>query len=310
MSFEPNLSTRDLRAILALSQTRNFGQAALRMHLSQSALSALIARVEKQLGARLFERSTRAVELTDAGHVFLHHAQELLSSTQRAWHAVNDTVQLNSGTITVAALPSLAASVVPVLFAEFAQRYPAVRLSLLDTLSGEAFELVRQGKVDFALTAANPQQEDLRYIQLATDQFVLLCTHDHPLAVQTTPVRLEDSLDYPHISMTAGASVRQYIDAYLWSKGHKFAPAYELEYVATIGALVSAGQGVSALPEAAVSLLRDPRLHQLTLTEPIERPLGVVARRHLPMSSAAQAMYQMLAGHTQHYFASCIRAST
>lgn len=302
MSLEPNFSTRDLRAILALSQTRNFGQAAVRMHLSQSALSALIARVEKQLGAKLFERSTRAVELTDAGQVFLLYAQDLLRDTQLAWQAVSDVVQLHSGTVTVAALPSLAASVVPTLFAEYAKQYPAVRLSLLDTLSGEAFDLVRQGKVDFALTAANPQQEDLRYTQLATDQFVLLCPEGHPLTASSAPILLEDTLHYPHVSMGSGASVRQYLDVYLWGKGHKFTPAYELDHIATIGALVSAGQGISALPGAAVSLLRDPRLQQLPLALDIERPLGVVARRHFPLSSAAQAMYQMLVGHTEMYF--------
>ena len=93
---DANLSTKDLRAVVALSQTKSFGQAALLVHLSQSALSALIARVEAQIGARLFERTTRAVELTDAGHVFIAHAQEILRDTQRALQAVTDTVQLRT----------------------------------------------------------------------------------------------------------------------------------------------------------------------------------------------------------------------
>ena len=153
---EANLSTKDLRAVVALSQTKSFGQAALQVHLSQSALSALIARVEAQIGARLFERTTRAVELTDAGHVFIAHAQEILRDTQRALRAVTDTVQLRTGSVTVAALPSLAASLLPKVFAEFTRIHPGVRLALLDTLSGPALDLVRDGKVDFALTAADP----------------------------------------------------------------------------------------------------------------------------------------------------------
>ena len=292
---EANLSTKDLRAVVALSQTKSFGQAALLVHLSQSALSALIARVEAQIGARLFERTTRAVELTDAGHVFIAHAQEILRDTQRALRAVTDTVQLRTGSVAVAALPSLAASLLPKVFAEFTRIHPEVRLSLLDTLSGPAFDLVRDGKVDFALTAADPKQEDLAYEQLMEDQFFLICPDDHPLSRQTGPVPIETTLDYPHVSMPSSASVRQYIDADLHSKGLYFAPVFEVDHIATIGALVSAGLGISALPETAVSLLQADRLVQIPLSAPgIQRPLGIVTRRHAPRSSAAKALEALI----------------
>ena len=292
---EANLSTKDLRAVVALSQTKSFGQAALLVHLSQSALSALIARVEAQIGARLFERTTRAVELTDAGHVFIAHAQEILRDTQRALRAVTDTVQLRTGSVTVAALPSLAASLLPKVFAEFTRIHPGVRLSLLDTLSGPAFDLVRDGKVDFALTAADPKQEDLAYEQLMEDQFFLICPDDHPLSKQAGPVAIENTLDYPHVSMPSSASVRQYIDADLHSKGLYFAPVFEVDHLATIGALVSAGLGISALPETAVSLLQAGRLVQIPLSPPgIQRPLGMVMRRHAPRSSAAKALEALI----------------
>lgn len=293
--MEANLSTKDLRAVVALSQTKSFGQAALLVHLSQSALSALIARVEAQIGARLFERTTRAVELTDAGHVFISHAQEILRDTQRALRAVTDTVQLRTGSVTVAALPSLAASLLPKVFAEFTRIHPEVRLSLLDTLSGPAFDLVRDGKVDFALTAADPKQEDLAYEQLMEDQFFLICPDDHPLSRQTGHVPIETTLDYPHVSMPSSASVRQYIDADLHSKGLYFAPVFEVDHIATIGALVSAGLGISALPETAVSLLQADRLVQIPLSAPgIQRPLGIVTRRHAPRSSAAKALEALI----------------
>jgi len=293
---EANLSTKDLRAVIALSQTRNFGQAALQMHLSPSALSALVARIEAQVGARLFERTTRAVELTDAGQVFLVHAQDLLRDTHKALNAVHDAVHLRRGSVAIAALPSLAASVVPRVFARFAAQYPLVRLALLDALSGAAFDLVRDGKVDFALTAADPKQEDLLYEQLTTDEFLLICARGHALCAHFGPIALEGTLDLPHVSMPATASVRQYLDADLLAKGRRFTPVFEVDHIATIGALVSAGLGVSALPQAAVALLKGEPLIHLPLAKPaIVRPLGAVSRRHAPMSSAARQMYSMLA---------------
>ncbi|MEG2281113.1 MAG: LysR family transcriptional regulator [Comamonas sp.] len=295
MSVEPNLSTKDLRAVIALSQTRSFGQAALQVHLSQSALSALIARVESQVGARLFERTTRAVELTDTGQIFITHAQELLRNTQRALRAVSDSVLLKTGSVTVAALPSLAASLVPKVFANFLRLHPAVRLSLIDTLSGPAFDLVRDGKVDFALTAADPKQEDLAYEQLTTDEFLLICPEGHSLCSRPSPIALEDTLDYPHVSMSGSASVRQYIDADVLSKGLRFTPVFEVDHIATIGALVSEGLGISALPETAISLLKAERLAYIPLSAPgIQRPLGIVTRRHVSPSLAAQELSQML----------------
>lgn len=294
--MQPNLSTKDLRVVVALSQTRNFGQAALQVHLSPSALSALVARIEAQVGARLFERTTRAVELTEAGQVFLEHAQELLRGTYAALGAVHDVVHLRRGSVTIAALPSLAASVVPQVFARFAAQHPLIKLSLLDALSGPAFDLVRDGKADFALTAADPQQEDLSYEQLTTDEFLLLCARDHALCARPGPVTLEDSLEFPHVSMPASASVRQYLEADLLCKGIRFNPAFEVDHIATIGALVGAGLGISALPQAAAALLRQDALVRLALAPPsIRRPLGAVSRRYAPLSPAAASMYAMLA---------------
>lgn len=295
---QPNLSTKELRAIVALSHTRNFGQAADQLHLSPSALSALVARVETQLAARLFERTTRAVELTDAGQVFVQHAQALLRDTYSAVQAVQDRVHLRTGRVAVAAMPSLAAAVVPQIFALFHAHHPLVQLSLIDTLSSMAFSMVRDGKVDLALTAADPQQADLRYEPLTTDEFVLICPCDHALALHPGPVSIEQTLAYGHVSMPTSASVRQYVDAHLRSTGQRFEPIFEVDHIATIGALVAAGLGVSVLPETAVVLLAHQGLVHRPLALPgIQRPLGLVSRRHSPMSAGAAAMRALVKEH-------------
>lgn len=296
--MEPNLSTKDLRAFLALSQTRNFGQTALQLHTSQSALSALIARLEEQLGARLFDRTTRSVSLTDTGQAFAIHAASLLRQTQEAVQAIQDTMALRQGKVSVAALPSLAASLVPALLARFHAAHPQVRLALIDTLSAHAFALVRDGKVDFALTAADPQQEDLVYEPLTQDHFVLLCAPDHPLARESGPIALEATLGYPHISMSPTASVRQYVDQALGRQDLRFCPAFEVDHIATIGALLSAGLGVGVLPEIAYQLIAHRGLAMRPLSAPgIQRPLGLVRRKSPQLSPAAQAFRTLLVEH-------------
>ncbi len=298
--MEANLSTKDLRAFLALRHTCNFGQTAMQLHLTQSALSALIARLEAQVGAKLFERTTRSVTLTAAGQAFATHATEILHQANLAIQAVQDTTSLRHGKVAVAAMPSLTAGLVPKLFARFHADYPQVRLSVTETLASGAFEQVRDGKVDFALTAAHPRHEDLDYEPLTQDHFLLLCAPGHPLAESDGEITLEQSLQWPHVSMPPAASVRQYLDRALESQGIQFAPAFEVHHIATIGALVAQGLGVSALPETAIDLISHLQLHQRPLAAPgIQRPLGLVRRKHPGLNPAAEKMRQMVLAHFQ-----------
>lgn len=296
--METNLSTRDLRAFLALSQTCNFGQAALQLHLTQSALSALIARLEAQVGTRLFERTTRSVTLTAAGRAFSEHVVDILQQTQNAVQTVRDITTLQHGKVSVAALPSLTASLLPEVFAAFRARHPKVGLAITEALASDAFEQVRQGKVDFALTAAHPRQEDLAYEAITQDHFLLLCAPDHPLAGESSPIALQDSLQWPHVSMPVAASVRQYIDRALDQQGIRFSPAFEVHHIATIGALVAQGLGVTALPETAIELIAHRQLHTRPLAAPgIQRPLWLVHRKYPGLSHAAETMRQMILAH-------------
>lgn len=289
-----NLSAKDLRAFLAVARTHSFSQAARQVHLSQSALSTLIQRLEEGVGARLFERTTRSVVLTAAGAAFAERGQQLLADIEHTLSDVRDVVALRRGQVAVAALPSLAAGLVPRLFQAFQAQHPAIRLHLIDTLSGPAFDLVREGRVDFALTAADPAHEDLLYEPLTGDAFVLLCPTSHPLARRRSRLGFTDTLAWPHVSMPRTASVRQYLDAAALEKGVAFLPRYEVDHIATIGAMVACGLGVTALPSMAAELIAHHGLVVRELGPPaIRRSLGLVRRRDRELSPAAQALCAM-----------------
>jgi DNA-binding transcriptional LysR family regulator len=293
--MEINLSTRDLRAFLAVANALSFSKAAREMHLSQSALSTLVVRLETVMGSRLFDRTTRAVALTTAGEVLASHAAQLLSDLERSVAAVQDVAALRRGQVALAAMPSLAARVEPRLFRTFSAQYPDVRLSLVDTLSEPAFELVREGRVDFALTAANPAYTDLDYAALTTDSFVLLAPRGHRLGRSRGPVRFADTLASPHISMSRHTSVRQYVDAAALQNGFAFHPSYEVDHLATIGAMVQEGLGVAALPAMAADVIAGAGIARRPLVAPeIRRSIGLVTRREGALSPAAGVMLELL----------------
>jgi DNA-binding transcriptional LysR family regulator len=287
-----NWSLRELEVFLTLAETLSFRGTAERMHLSQPAVSGVVARLEAAFGAPLFERSTRAVRLTDAGEALQVHARHLVAQAGAAASAVRDVAGLRQGRVRVAALPSLAATVVPAVFARLAAEFPGLRLDLLDTLSGASFDLVRAGEADFALTAENPDYADLEYDAIASDPFVLLLPEGHALARRRTrDLAWTEVAELPHISMPARTSVRQYADEAFLSLGRRFAPRWEVEHLATINAMVADGLGVAALPALAALVARGSRVLQRPLTGPVvRRPVGLVRPKGRRLSTAAQAV--------------------
>src|SRR5574343_900294 len=280
-----NWSSREIDVFLVLAETLSFRRTAERVHLSQPAVTGVVGRLEEALGVKLFDRTTRQVQLTGPGQVFLEQAQRLRHMTEEAVRAVREVATLQVGQVAMAAMPSLAATVVPRAFARFQAQHPGVRLALMDTLSGPAFELVRAGQVDFALTAANPAYADLDYLPLASDGFVLLIPQGHALSRARKPLSWAEVAGLTHISMPLPSSVRQYADAALLQHRVRFAPRYEVEHLATINAMVAAGLGVAALPELAAAVAPNAGLVQRRLVEPnLLRPIGLVTRRGRSLS--------------------------
>ncbi len=290
-----NWSTREVDVFLALADTLSFRRTALQMHLSQSAVSGTLARLEEMLGARLFDRTTRTVQLTQAGEVFAEQARFLRHQMEETVRRVQAVAQVQVGRLALAALPSLAAGAVPRALARFAADHPGVHLELFDSLAGPAFDMVRAGRVDFALTAANPAYADLDYTPLASDRFVLLIGRSHALARGRGALAWADVADLPHISMPAGTSVRQYADEAMLTHRIRFAPQYEVEHLATIAAMVAAQLGVSALPELAAQVVQRHEVITRPLKQPLlRRPIGLVTLRGRRMSLAAVEMVALL----------------
>ena len=290
-----NWSSREIDVFLVLADMLSFRRTAERVHLSQPAVTGVIGRLEEALGVKLFDRTTRQVQLTGPGLVFLEQAQRLRHMTEEAVRTVREVATLQTGQVAMAAMPSLAATVVPQVFARFRVQHPGVRLQLMDTLSDPAFDLVRAARVDFALTAANPAYADLDYLPLASDGFVLLIPRHHALACRRGALSWAEVAQLPHISMPLPSSVRQYADAALLEHRIRFAPQFELEHLASIKALVSAGLGVAALPELAANVGPDEGIVRRPLHDPdLRRPIGLVTLRGRSLSPAAAAMVDLL----------------
>ncbi|QNP49118.1 LysR family transcriptional regulator [Diaphorobacter aerolatus] len=293
-----NISSRQIDAFLALAAQRNFTRAAAQCHLSQPAFSALIKVLEEDLGVRLFDRSTRHVELTTEGANFMESAERIRSEVNQAISGMRDAATLRRGRVAIALLPSLAAGWLPERLAEFRERFPGIEIEIADVLSEPCIDRVASGKADFALAAIRADTPDLQAEPFCSDDFHLVCKPDHPLAKGTrkhpiTTITPQELAKWPFIHMARHSSVRQFLEAALHPLPMK--SVMEVEQLATVMGMVRAGLGISAIPALALFHFQQQGLVTWPLPWPeLTRQIYLVRRRDRSLSVAAQAMYALL----------------
>jgi DNA-binding transcriptional LysR family regulator len=267
--MQMNLTTRELTAFLTLAEQRNFTRAAALCHLSQPAFSALVRALEEAMGARLFDRTTRSVELTAEGRVLVEPARRLLRDAESALSDVRDHAARRRGRVAIALLPSLAAGWLPPLLAKFHQKYPGIELDVADVLSDACIERVRTGAADFALASTRTATPELHTEEFCRDGFHLVCPRDHALVKRAGRIELKHLAPYPIVQLARSSSVRQYVEAALYPM--QLHTVMELDQLSTVAGMVRAGLGITLVPSLTLFHFADAK-HLAT------RPLHAPAR--------------------------------
>lgn len=283
-----NISNQDLRLFLTLVEEKNFTRAAERCNLSQSAFSTRIGGLESALGARLFDRTTRTVELTPEGELFSVSARTLFDEFAEVIDNFREHAARRRGRIAIAALPSLCATWLPSIYAGFHRQYPGIQLALTDTLSDQCLTMLRAKRVDFALASSAGPEEDLEAELLHVDPFYLVCRPEHPLAGFEAP-QLDDIGHHPFVHMHRLSSVRQCLEAAMHPKALR--ATMEVEHLATLAGLVEAGAGVTVVPALTLFQFQRPGLVVRPIADgSLSRPIYLVRRRGRSLSIAARTL--------------------
>lgn len=287
-----NVSTRQLKAFVALAELRNFTRAAADCHLSQPAFSALIRALEEAIGVRLFDRNTRKVELTAEGGLFLEGAARLLRDLEHALVDLGEHAARRRGRVAIAVLPALAAGWLPDVLAAFHQQYPGIELDVADALSEDCVERVRTGRADFALAAIRASAPELRTDLFCADRFYLVCRKDHHLAQRRRPA-LAELAGEAFVHLSRASSVRQHIEVAFWPAQTN--RVMEVEQLSTVAGMVRAGLGITIVPALTLFHFADPGLVTRPLNAPdLVRQIFVIRPRDRSLSAAAQALFEMV----------------
>ncbi len=289
-----NINLRQLRAFVSIGRLGSFTKAADALHATQPALSAQIRELEESLGVKLFDRSTRSVTLTQAGEDLLPVVDNVLGDLGSVVARARDVARRNTGRVTVAALPSLSATLMPDVVARMRALHPGIAIVIKDALAERILGLIRADEVDLALTSAPPTDPQLQFTPLLNDRMVAVLPPGHPLAGAKT-VKLADILDSSLVLMDRDSSVRRIVDGACASIGRMAEPAYEAAYMSTAIGLVRAGLGTTLLPSSAAELRGAVDIVVRDLDAPrVERQLGIVKQRRRAYSPAAEAFVAVL----------------
>ncbi|WP_293454674.1 LysR family transcriptional regulator [Phenylobacterium sp.] len=289
-----NVSLHTLRLFLRVAETRSFSEASRTENVSQPALSRSIRMLEDQLRVRLFDRDTRNVALTDAGLMLQPIAERLISDYDAAFTDLAQSIAGERGHVTVGVLPSIAAGLLPGVLARFRDERPNVEVKVEDTLSDSLSELLQQRRIDFAIDIEPEADRRLAFQPLLSEEFVLVLRRGDPLD-RPGPLPWGELKGQRFIDMAAASSVRRATETAFARADVTRRPLYECAYISTVGGLISAGLGVSALPASTLPMMGSTDVVTRPLINPtVSRTIGIVTLRSRSLSPSAEALVARL----------------
>lgn len=283
----------DLQAFRAVAELGNFRRAAETVHLSQPAFSRRVDKLERALGVRLLERSTRRVSLTAVGRDFARKVAQLLDELDGTLLGLRGIAPTRLGEVTVACVPSTVYYHLSKVIGRYRETYPKIRVRVLDASANDVLAAVVRGEADFGLNFTGSQEPDIDFITLAEERFVAACRRDHPLA-RRRRVSWADLAGHDFITVSKASGNRLLIDQALAGLADRPEAVYEAQHVTTLLGLVEAGLGVAAVPSMAMPGKDHPLLVSVPLDTPVvTRKVGLIRRRGRTLTPAAQQLFDV-----------------
>ena len=283
----PDLSARQLGAVLAVAEYRSFVAAANALKMSQPALTRTIQQVEAELGVALFARSTRQVSVTDAGKEFAAHAERLLNDLKISIASLREHAERPRGQIVVASVVSLANAVLPSLIAGYSRKFPGIEIHLREGLHDVVYDEVRSGLADFAIGFVDDPPEAFVAESLGAETFFCILPRNHPLA-RRRQIDVRALATAALVSFPPDSRTRRITDSAAAAEGLRLRYLMTTNRLPTLHGLVRNGVGLAVVPASERPAASDPELVSRPLAgRGLTCQIGVMRLRERELTPAA-----------------------
>ncbi|HTS62397.1 MAG TPA: LysR family transcriptional regulator [Candidatus Acidoferrales bacterium] len=283
-----------LHTFLEIVRLKSFSKAAQTCYRTQPAISAQVRQLEQELRADLFERFGSRISLTTAGKIFADYAEQMLDLRRRVQDAIAELENNPRGELVIAANEATCIYVLPKVFSQYREQFPAVQLQVLRSYGSRVVEAVMENSADFGLTQLPVEEKRLQVVNVYRDEIRAIVPARHPLAGRKS-VGPQDVVEH-YLVLPKYGKTRTRLNEWLEPVEDDVRISMELDSTEVMKHFVVAGLGVSFV---AVSNCREEiaagKLHAVPLSpEPMVRRLGLVYRKDKALSKAALGFIQVV----------------
>ena len=282
-----------LRAFVAVARSKRFTEAAKRLATSQPTLSRRVQQLERELGARLVVRGPGGVVLTGAGQRFLPQAENAVASIDAGMAALGELASEPTGVVAFGSQHTIGATAMPPVLRAFHQKYPAVRLRVIDALPAVLEERVARGDLDLALLNLPVRRLDLTAQKLWQEDYVLAVPLQHPLASIKRPIALAEAAEEPLIILP-NVPATAALEAACAERGVEPRVVVETDNLVTARRMVENGLGVALLPRISTKFEHGRFVAIEVSSGGLRRQVALVHRGEAYLSAAARALRKLI----------------
>ncbi len=265
------MNLRDLEYLVAVADHRHFGRAAQACFVSQPTLSTQIRKLESDLGVELIERNPRSITLTEAGRAVVDHARAALAEADEIRAIARQAVDPEAGSLRVGIFPTLAPYLLPHVVPAINERFPRLELLLIEDKTDALVARLSDGTLDAGMFAQPVHAGNFHVEPLFDEEFVLAAPESHPLVADASPVSADALAGEDLLLLEEGHCLRDQALEVCRLTGAAERRGFRATSLSTLAQMVSAGVGVTLLPELAVRppVPENPRIELRRFTPPV-----------------------------------------
>lgn len=278
-----------------VAKNNSFSEAAVKLHVSQSAISQAVKNLEDKTGSQLFFRKTREIKLTSEGQMLFKHIEQAYNFIKTAESKLLESQNLENGEIRIGVSDTICKYYLIDPIDRFIQKHPKVKVQVINRTSNQIQDILKEGIIDFGIVTLPVHSKGITVENYISVEDIFVACNKF-IELLNKPISLKELSVYPLLMLDKSSSTRQNIDSFLQKKGLNLIPEIELESIDLLLEFARIGLGIAhVLKESSHTFIDKGELFQITLKDKLPlRKLGIITMKNVPLSRTSNEFINFL----------------